>query len=222
LLNLRSLISSTSTPDPHHGRSLQLAPDTNGRVGHTFKRGAPAPIPDAPRKIIAYSQIYPAGRAGSDQSPQAIREDQGIKSCRARCLMPVGGGTAGVGVAQLSIPWKILTPGKPRTQDRILIMARILIRILILAQILTGIPIPARILARITSVQTLTKILLLARILTGIIMLTRNPARILMPSRIITRIPILARILIRIPVWDRNLGPEEILIWMKCQCPREP
>ena len=75
LPNPRPPTSSPPTPDPHHGNSVQLALGTNDRVGHTRKREAPAPIPDVPRKMVAPSQIYPAGRASSDHSQWAMRRE---------------------------------------------------------------------------------------------------------------------------------------------------
>jgi len=227
LPNLRPPTSSPPSPDPHHPNSLQLAPGTNGQVGRTIKREASAPILDAPRKRIAHSQIYPAGRASSDHSHQTIPEHHGVRSCRILGITPMGGGAAGIGVAQLSIPWEILASGKTRIRDRILTLDRILTivrvftRILVLAPILVGTPMPARILTRITLIRTLTRILILARILTGILMLTRVPTRILTPSRIITGIPTLARTLIGILMLDRNLGPEEILILGSTPVPEE-
>ena len=73
LPNPRPPTSSPPTPDPHHGNSVQLALGTNYRVGRTRKRKAPASIPGAPRKRIAHSQIYPAGRTSSDHRYQAMR-----------------------------------------------------------------------------------------------------------------------------------------------------
>ena len=73
--NPRPPTSSPPTPDPHHGNSVQLALGTNDRVGRTLKREASAPIPDAPRKRITHSQIYPAGRASSGPSHQAMRRE---------------------------------------------------------------------------------------------------------------------------------------------------
>ena len=206
---------------------MQLAFRTNDRVGRTLKREASAPIPDAPRKRIAHPQIYPAGRTSSDDSHQTIREHPGMMSSGILGKTPVGGGAAGVGVAQPPVQWEILTPGKTRIQDRILTVdriltiVRILTRVLVLARILTGTPMPPRILTRITLVRTLTRILILTRILTGILMLTRIPIRTLTPSRIITGIPILARTLIKILMLDGNLEPEEILILGSTPVPDE-
>jgi len=225
--NPRPPASRPSTPDPHHGNGVQLALGTNDLVERTLKREAPAPIPDAPRKIVAHSQIYPGGRAVSDDSHQTIREHRGVISSGILGKTPVGGGTAGVGVAQLPIRSEILTPGERRVQDRILTLdriltiVRILTRVLVLVRILTGTPMPPRILTRITLVRTLTRILILTRILTGILMLTRIPIRTLTPSRIITGIPILARTLIRILMLDGNLEPEEILILGSTPVPDE-
>jgi len=228
--NPRPPTSRPSTPDPHHGNSVQLALGTNDWVGRTLKRGAPAPIPDAPRKIVAHSQIYPAGRAVSDDSHQTIRGHRGHRGVISSGILgktPVGGGTVGVGVAQLPIRSEILTPGERRVQDRILTLdriltiVRILTRVLVLVRILTGTPMPPRILTRITLVRTLTRILILTRILTGVLMLTRIPIRTLTPSRIITGIPILARTLIRILMLDGNLESEEILILGSTPVPDE-
>jgi len=227
LLNPRPPTSSPPTLDLHHGDSLQLAPVTNCRAGHSLKCGAPSPVVDTPKKRTMHSQIYPAGRDSSDQSHQTIWEHWGMRACRILHLTPIGGGASGVGVAQLSLPWEILTPDETRirdrilTADRILTMIRILIRILVLARILTGTPLPARILSRIPLVRTLTRILILVRILTGILMLTRIPIITLTPCRIITGIPMLARILIRILMLDENLGPEEILILGSAPVPGE-
>ena len=122
----------------------------------------------------------------------------GVRSCRILGITPVEGDAAGMEEAQLSIPWEILTPGKPRIQDRPLAAnripttARILTRTLVLARILTGTPMPARTLTRIKFVRTLNRIIILARILTGILMLTRIPIGILTHSRIVAVIPILA------------------------------
>ncbi|PUU76164.1 hypothetical protein B9Z19DRAFT_1130111 [Tuber borchii] len=91
-MSLKPPTSSPPMPNPHHGNSPQLAPGTNGRIGHTLKNEASAPILDAPKKRIAHPQVHPAGRAGSNQSPRAVWEDQGIKSCKTLRLMPVGGG----------------------------------------------------------------------------------------------------------------------------------
>ena len=224
--NLRPPTSGPPTPSPHHGNSVQLALGTNEWVGRTLKRETPASIPDAPRKIDARSQIYPAGRASSDHSPQTIRQHRGVPS-GILGKTPVGGGAAGAGVAPLPIRPEILTPGERRVQariltvDRILTIVRILTRVLVLARILTGTPMPPRILTRITLVRTLTRILILIRILTGILMLTRIQIRIPTPSRIITGIPILARTLIRILMLDGNLEPEEILILGSTPVPEE-
>jgi len=218
LPNPRPPTSSPPTPDPHDSNSLQLALGKNGQVGRTLKRQAPAPILDAPRKQIAHSQISSAGGSSSDHSQQTIWERWWAKVCRILRITPVGGGPSRIRVAQLSIPWEILSSGKARirdrilTVDRILTMVRILTRILVLARILTGTPMPVRTLTKISLVRTLTRILILARILTRILMLTRTPTGILTPSRIITGIPILVRTLTRIIMLDRNLGLEEILI----------
>jgi len=225
--NLRPPTSSPPTPSPHHGNSVQLAFGTNEWVGRTLKRETPASIPDAPRKIVAHSQIYLAGRASSDHSPQAIREHRGMMPFGILGKTPMGGGAAGAGVAPLPIRPEILTPGERRVQariltvDRILKIVRILTRVLVLARILTRTPMPPRILTRITLVRTLTRILILIRILTGILMLTRIQIRIPTPSRIITGIPILALTLIRILMLDGNLGPEEILILGSTPVPDE-
>jgi len=208
LLNPRPPTISPPRLDPHHGNDLQLDPRTNYREGSILKREASAPIPDVPRKRIAPSQIHPSGRASSDHSHQTGWKHWGVKFCRILGITPVGVGAAGIAVAELSIPWEILTSDRTRIPDRILTvhgiltMIRILTRILVLARILTGTPIPAR---------TLTRIKLI-RILTRILVSTRISTRILTPSRIITGIPILARALIRILVLDGNLEPEEILI----------
>ena len=216
--NPRPSTSGPPTPDPHHGNGVQLALGENDWVGRTLEREASALIPDAPRKRIAHSQIYPAGRTNSGHSHQTFRENWGVMSSRILGISPVGGGTAGVGVAPSPVAWEILTPGKTRIQDRILTVdrvltiVRILTRGLVLARILTGTPMPPRILTRITLLRTLTRILILTRILSGILVLTRIPIRTLTPSRIITGIPILARTLIRILMLDGNLGPEEFIL----------
>jgi len=206
-LNPRPPASSPPAPHLHDGNNAQSVPVTNFRVGHTLKRGAPAPVLDRPRERITHSEIYPAGRASSDHSRQTIWEHWAIRACKILHLTPIGGRAAGVGVRELSIPWEILTPGETRIRDGILTIIRISIRIIVQARILTGTTMPPRILTRLTLVRTLTRILILARIL----MLTRIPTRILAPSRIITVIPILFRTLNRILMLDGNLGPEEIL-----------
>ena len=209
MLNPRPPTISPPRLDPHHGNDLQLDPRTNYREGSILKCEASAPIPDVPRKSIAPSQIHPSGRASSDHSHQTGWKHWGVKFCRILGITPVGVGAAGIAVAEISIPWEILTSGRTRIPDRILTvhgiltMIRILTRILVLARILTGTPIRARTLTRIKLIRILTR---------NLIMLTRISTRILTPSRIITGIPILARALIRILVLDGNLEPEEILI----------
>ena len=73
--NPRPPVSSPPGPDPHRGNSLQPSLGTNDRVGRTRKRKAPAPIPDAPRKRITQSQIYPAGRASPGHRHQTMRRE---------------------------------------------------------------------------------------------------------------------------------------------------
>jgi len=229
--NPRPPTSRPSTADPHHGNSLRFAPVTDCRVGCTLGRETPAPVPDAHRKRITHSQIYSTGRASLGHSHQTIRDHRGVRSYRILRITPVGGGATGIGVAQLSIPWEIVTPSETRIRDRVLTahrilkMIRILTRILVLVRILTGTPMPPRILTRIMLARTPTRILtlarILARILTGILMLTRIQIRIPTPSRIITEIPILARTLIRILMLDENLRLEEILILDSTPVPEE-
>ena len=52
LLNPRPPTSCLPTPDPHQGNSPQLAPETNGRAGHSLKHEAPPPSPTCrPREL---------------------------------------------------------------------------------------------------------------------------------------------------------------------------
>jgi len=192
LPNPRLPTNSPPTPDPHRRNSVQLALATNDRVGRTRKREATAPIPGAPRKRIAHSEIYPARRASSDRSHQAMRRGhRGGEALRNSGQNTRRRDAAETGVAQLSIPWEILTPGKTRIQDRplaadrILTMVQILTRILVLARILTGTPMPAQTLTRIKLVRTLNRIIILARILTSVPnrpVRTPGPWRPIVPS----------------------------------------
>jgi len=56
-------------------------------------------------------QIYAAGRTSLGQSRKTIWEHWGMSACGILHLTPIGGGAAGIGVAQISAPWEILTVG---------------------------------------------------------------------------------------------------------------
>ena len=65
--------SGGSGPGPCDGNSPQLAPETNGRVRHTLKRGSPPLSPIRRRPELGTGKPTLPGKAGSGQTVRELR-----------------------------------------------------------------------------------------------------------------------------------------------------
>ena len=75
--SLQNSVSNTRSggggPGPCDGNSPQLAPETNGRVRHTLKRGSPPLSPIRPRRESGTGKPTLPGKAGSSQTVRKLR-----------------------------------------------------------------------------------------------------------------------------------------------------